>query len=78
LAIAALPLPRKGLKEQVTTPQERRPTGICAGAPLFNTYISDLPTTVSRKYAYAGDLAIMRTDGDWQWKGAEEGHDNPR
>ena len=32
---------------------------------LFNTYISDLPTTVSRKYAYADDLAIMHADGDW-------------
>ena len=29
-------------------------------------YISNLPTTVSRKYAYADDLAIMHADGDWQ------------
>jgi len=36
-------------------------------APLhFNIYVSDLPTTVSRKYAYADDLAIMHADGDWQ------------
>jgi len=33
----------------------------------FNIYI-DLPTTVSRKYAYADDLAIMHADGGW-WKG---------
>ena len=33
---------------------------------LFNTYISDLPTTISRKYAYADDLTIMHVDGDWQ------------
>jgi len=33
---------------------------------LFNIYTSDLPTTISRKYAYAGDLAIMHADGDWQ------------
>ena len=33
---------------------------------LFNIYISDLPTAVSRKYAYADDLAIMHADGDWQ------------
>jgi len=26
----------------------------------------DLPTTVPRKYAYADDLTIMHTDGDWQ------------
>jgi len=33
---------------------------------LFNIYISDLPTTTSRKHAYADDLAIMHADGDWQ------------
>jgi len=31
---------------------------------LFN--MSDLPTTVSRKHAYADDLATMHADGDWQ------------
>jgi len=36
-------------------------------APLiFNIYIPNLPTTISRKYAYADDLAIMHADGDWQ------------
>jgi len=33
---------------------------------IFNTYISDLPTTVSRKYAYSDDLATMHADGDRQ------------
>jgi len=33
---------------------------------LFNIYTSDLPITVSRKYAYADDLAIMHDDRDWQ------------
>ena len=37
---------------------------------LFNIYTYDLPTTISRKYAHADDLAIMHADGDWrQWKG---------
>jgi len=37
----------------------------CVLAPLlFNMYISDLPYTVSRKCAYADDLAIMHADGD--------------
>jgi len=31
-------------------------------APLF--YISDLPDTVSIKYAYANDLAIIHADED--------------
>jgi len=36
-------------------------------APLvFNISTSDLPTTISKKYAYADDLAIMHADGDWQ------------
>ena len=33
---------------------------------LFNIYTSDLPITVSRKYAYADDLAIAHADGDRQ------------
>ena len=33
---------------------------------LFNVYTSDLPITISRKHAYADDLAIMHADGDWQ------------
>jgi len=57
---------RQRQKEQVTSPQERRPTGICPGTLLFNIYISDLLTTVSRNYAYANDLAKMYAVGDWQ------------
>ena len=33
---------------------------------LFNIHISVLTKVISRKYAYADDLAIMHTDGDWQ------------
>ena len=33
---------------------------------FFNIYISDLPTTATRKYEYADDLAISHADGDWQ------------
>ena len=37
---------------------------------LFNIYTSGVPATISRKYAYDDDLAIMHADGDcWQWKG---------
>ena len=30
------------------------------------SYTDDMPTTASRKYAYAEDIAIMHVDGDWQ------------
>ena len=42
------------------------PQGSVLAPFIFIIYLSDLPTTVSRKYAYADDLAIMHADGDWQ------------
>ena len=41
------------------------PQGSVLAPLLFNIYTSDLPATISRKYAYADDLAIMHVDGDW-------------
>jgi len=42
------------------------PQGCVLASLLFNIYVSDLPNTISRKYVYADDLAIMHADGDWQ------------
>jgi len=42
------------------------PQGSVLTPHLLNIYISDLHTTVYRKYAYADDLAIMHADRDWQ------------
>jgi len=42
------------------------PQGSVQAPLLFNIYIFNLPTTVSRKYAYADNLAIMHADWDWQ------------
>jgi len=33
---------------------------------LFKIYILYLPTPISRKYAYADDLANMHAGGDWE------------
>ena len=35
-------------------------------APLFNIYVYDLPSTVSRRYAYADDLALLHSSDDWK------------
>jgi len=44
-------------------------------APLiFNIYISDLPTTISRKNACADNLAIMHADGEWKGCWARTGN----
>ena len=43
---------------------------------LFNINISDLPNTVSRKFACADDLAIMDAGGDRQARGTEQRHGN--
>ena len=42
------------------------PQGSVLAPLLFNTYTYDLPTTISRKYAYADDLALLHSAGDWQ------------
>ena len=34
--------------------------------PLFNIYMYDLPSITSKKYAYADDLAILYSTGDWK------------
>jgi len=50
----------------VTTSKENSISYPSVLAPLlFNIYTSDLPAIISRKYAYADDLAIMHADWDW-------------
>ena len=56
------------------------PQGSVTAPLLFNISISDMPTTISRKYAYADDLAIIACW--WRVTGsgscAEQGHGNHR
>ena len=47
------------------------PQGSVLAPLLFNIYIYDLPSTQSRKYGYADDLAIILSKPSW--KAAEEG-----
>ena len=52
------------------------PQGSVLAPFLFNICISNLPTTISRKYVYADDLPIMHADGDWQ--AVDHGYSNAR
>ena len=47
-------------------PEIWRPTMISPGSLLFNIYTYDPSATVGVKYAYADDLAIMCSVGDWK------------
>ena len=44
--------------------------GVLQGSVLpplhFNIYTYDIPSITSKKFAYADDLAILRTSGDWK------------
>ena len=33
---------------------------------LFNIYTYDLPSTISKKFAYAEDLALLHSSGNWK------------
>ena len=42
------------------------PQGSVLAPLLFNIYVYDLPSTVSRRYAYADDLALLYSSDDWK------------
>ena len=42
------------------------PQGSVLASLLFNIYVYDLPSTVSRRYAYANDLALLYSSDDWK------------
>ena len=57
---------RNGQRSRLRRLKNGVPQGSVLAPLLFNIYISDLSTTISRKYAYADDLAIIHADRDWQ------------
>ena len=42
------------------------PQGSVLAPLLFKIYVYDLPSTVSRRYAYADDLALLYSSDDWK------------
>ena len=42
------------------------PHGSVLAPLLFNIYTYDLPSMISRKFAYADDLALLRSSGNWK------------
>ena len=42
------------------------PQGSVLAPLLFNIYTYDLPSMISRKFAYADDLALLRSSGNWK------------
>ena len=66
-ANAATPSHPHQQTEKVIKSKKWRHTGILTTL-LFNIYTSDCQSQSPKikKYAYADDLAIMHTDGDWQ------------
>ena len=42
------------------------PQGSVLAPLLFNFYTYDLPSMISRKFAYADDLALLHSSGNWK------------
>ena len=42
------------------------PQGSAWAPLLFNMYTYDLPSMISKKFAYADDLALLHSSGNWK------------
>ena len=46
--------------------EKQRSSGIGFAPLLFNIYTYDLPSMIFRKFAYADDLALLYSYGNWK------------
>ena len=71
---------RNGKRSRLRRLKNGVPQGSVLVPPLFNIYISDFTTTVSRKYAYADNVAITHADRDLagSGRGVKPGQGNCR
>ena len=58
-------------RQESKIPEERRlkngvPQGSVLDPLLFDIYTYDLPSMISRKFAYADDLALLHSSGNWK------------
>ena len=66
LALQLHPHQRKQKRSRLLRLKNGIPQGSVLAPVPFSIYIPDLPTTISRKNAYADDLVIMHVFGDWK------------
>ena len=55
-----------GKKKQVTSSKNGVPQGSLLATLLLNIYMYDLPSMIFRKLAYADDLALLQSSGNWK------------
>ena len=53
-------------QSRLRRPKNGVPQGSVLAPLLFNIYTYDLPSTISRKFAYADDLALLHSSGNWK------------
>ena len=46
--------------------KNKLPQGLVLAPLLFNIYMYNLPFMISRKFAYADDLALLHSSGNWK------------
>ena len=53
-------------QSRLRRPKNGVPQGLVLVPLLFNIYTYDLPSMISRKFAYADDLALLYSSGNWK------------